>query len=691
MPITRRRFFVTANSATVTAFVCLGIITNSIAAPPKKKSRAPINPRDVPLETVLDSVLSAPEPASRRIAIDEIARRQQQKQVTKTQIKLAVPVIVKALDDISIDVRSAAVGAIEVFGADAKLAASKLIELGSSQDNAGLRRKIIPLLPQVAADSDDVVDFLMAAAKPEQSLANKNLHAQPLPDSIIAIYALARIGRKASKSVPLLTQLMESAAADPKLQGPRFTACCKALGAIGAEDVNAISLLEKYRSRQGFPSTVSTDLVDLHAVEADTALRYIRQSQKHAREPKTAAENANEGAIGDTLLSPSGTPWRIGDLLAYVQKKEIPVEHSVQSIRFYDWRGQWPVDINCGPSRRAILTRVVQLRRDAKKAKRKERVDARLANKEDRNDVGSQNDNKPDEAVAPTEAYWVFSGRAASIHDLKERARKAGAQAKTVQFWRQPDIEAATWTQAVRVTNFHGDEGAAEQYVREFSRLPIGQKLGCAAWNGFAFTGDSERVRQIEETLAEYEGFNRDSSRQPDEQAGISAVKHVLPANPRAPTAYPLDRLMFLDWRNATWRNDVRGGFEVKRVGEDYIIKCNFPDGEGYEHKLIVFRDEEPTKKKLIAEFRLDEGTVMFDFRPRDLSARGERVKAEFRPGDSHSVEMWVDGDGAAKAIVDGKPAEVHHDPTCHGYFAIGVSNRCTLWLSKLRFEETGN
>lgn len=678
MPITRRRFSVTANSVTVTAFACLGINANSIAAPPKKKSRAPINSRDVPLETVLDNVLSAPEPASRRMAIDELARRQQEKQVTKTQIKLAVPVIVKALDDISIDVRSSAIGAIEVLGADAKSAVSKLIELGNSQDNAGLRRRIIALLPQVATDSADVVDFLMVAANPEESLARKNLHAQPLPDSISAIHALAKIGPKESKAVPLLTQLMESAAADLKLQGPRFTACCRALGAIGADDLNAISLLEKYRSRQGFPSTGSADLVDLHAVEADTALRYIRQSQKHAREPTRAAENVNEGAIGDTFLSPSGAPWRIGDLLAYVQKKEIPVEHSVQSIRFYDWRGQWPVDINCGPSRRAILTKVVQLRRDAKKAKRKERVDARLANKEDRIDVGSQNDNKLDEAVAPTEAYWVFSGRAASIHDLKERARKAGARANTAQFWRQTEIEAATWAQAVRVTNFHGDEGAAEQYVREFRRLPVGQKLGCAAWNGFAFTGDSERVRQIEETLAEYEGFTRDRSDEPDEQAGLSAVEHVLPANPRAPTAYPLDRLMFLDWRNAMWRNDVRDGFEVKRVGEGYLIKCNFPDGVGYEHKLIVFRDEEPTKKKFVAEFRLAEGTVMFDFRPRDLSARGERVKAEFRPGDSHSVEMWVDGDGAAKAIIDGKPAEVHHDPACYGYFAIGVSNRCS-------------
>lgn len=163
------------------------------------------------------------------------------------------------------------------------------------------------------------------------------------------------------------------------------------------------------------------------------------------------------------------------------------------------------------------------------------------------------------------------------------------------------------------------------------------------------------------------------------------SVRAVAEPPPPAVELYPLSRLWFLDFVNGTWENDVHDRFEAKQIGNTYSIKCDIP--EGYEQKLIVFHEEEPSRRKLRIKFLLLEGAIYLDFRPKDLTPRGDRIQHEFKAGELYEAEMWIEN-GTARARVNGQAAPVNNDPTCHGYYAMTVSQKCSVRIYELGVED---
>lgn len=180
---------------------------------------------------------------------------------------------------------------------------------------------------------------------------------------------------------------------------------------------------------------------------------------------------------------------------------------------------------------------------------------------------------------------------------------------------------------------------------------------------------------------AEAPAIPREPAQRPAPLAGPLAVRAPMPALPPA-ELYPLRKVWFLDWIGDTWENDVSADFNATRSDRFYLIKCDFADGNDY--KLIVFGEEDATASKLSIRFQLEDGSLFFDIRPKDLSYRGKRGNAAFPFGKETTVELWIQ-DGRPWQTVDGVPAPMDPETVPHGYFAIGVSRRCELRIFDLR------
>ena len=100
---------------------------------------------------------------------------------------------------------------------------------------------------------------------------------------------------------------------------------------------------------------------------------------------------------------------------------------------------------------------------------------------------------------------------------------------------------------------------------------------------------------------------------------------------------------------------------------------------------MILFPNEDVDAKRMFVSFTLEDGKCGFSFRPRSLRAGGAGVSHSFVPGKRYGVEMWLER-GVAKALVNGRPTAIPHEPDMYGYFAIEVSRRCSIVFSALRF-----
>ena len=125
---------------------------------------------------------------------------------------------------------------------------------------------------------------------------------------------------------------------------------------------------------------------------------------------------------------------------------------------------------------------------------------------------------------------------------------------------------------------------------------------------------------------------------------------------------------LFVDWNRKTWATDIRNGFDIREVAQGYRLTCNFTGG--YQHKLILFPKEEVHTKRMFVSFVLADGRCGFSFRPRSLRAGATGVSPDFVPGKRYDVELWLEG-GVAKALVNGRPIAIPHEPDKYGYFAI--------------------
>lgn len=144
--------------------------------------------------------------------------------------------------------------------------------------------------------------------------------------------------------------------------------------------------------------------------------------------------------------------------------------------------------------------------------------------------------------------------------------------------------------------------------------------------------------------------------------------------------------LRAFDWSVDAWRLDITNKIELREVGSDYSIRCNVPTG--YKYKVLVFGDEDPSKKKLAIRFTLTEGELSFDLRPSDLSKRRAGLDFEFERDRPYSVEIWLDENNTSYAMVDGEPAEITSDFLCRERFAMTVSQHCSMLIHELTFAD---
>ncbi|HUY32966.1 MAG TPA: SHD1 domain-containing protein [Pirellulales bacterium] len=146
---------------------------------------------------------------------------------------------------------------------------------------------------------------------------------------------------------------------------------------------------------------------------------------------------------------------------------------------------------------------------------------------------------------------------------------------------------------------------------------------------------------------------------------------------------YPLTDVRFLDWKNKTWENNVRDGFQIDELPQGYYLKCDFAGG--YEQRMIAFPKEDPKRRMLVATFEITSGECEIGIRPANLAPRGARISSVFTSGRTYRVELSIRG-GQAVATINGSAVNVSQDAEGNGIFAIVVSRRCVVAFQELFF-----
>ncbi len=155
---------------------------------------------------------------------------------------------------------------------------------------------------------------------------------------------------------------------------------------------------------------------------------------------------------------------------------------------------------------------------------------------------------------------------------------------------------------------------------------------------------------------------------------------------PDAPRHYfapkTLGNVMFLDYVDNTWKNNIRPWFQIEKLPSGYEVVCNV-DG-GHDEKMILFPSEDVSAKRLVTAFTVERGYCDVSLRPRDLAPRGTRTRLV--AGKRYEVEVWIEK-GTARGTVNGQPMAIkHNDPANYGYYSLLPYRRSSIVLHTLHF-----
>lgn len=150
------------------------------------------------------------------------------------------------------------------------------------------------------------------------------------------------------------------------------------------------------------------------------------------------------------------------------------------------------------------------------------------------------------------------------------------------------------------------------------------------------------------------------------------------------------DNVLFLDYENKSWKNDIRHQFQLRKVSNGYSVKCSSP---GNEHKLIVFPRIDVSNYRMVTSLTIMSGSCGVAFRPHEFLPHGVNVglltaldkEPVFRPGEKYRVELWLER-GRARCRVNGEFVTIRHDPECYGYFTFQISKEASIVVHELKF-----
>ena len=141
--------------------------------------------------------------------------------------------------------------------------------------------------------------------------------------------------------------------------------------------------------------------------------------------------------------------------------------------------------------------------------------------------------------------------------------------------------------------------------------------------------------------------------------------------------------LTFHDWRNKSWKINAKSDFRFTEVKSGFRLTCE--SNSGYKHRLVLFPQENVQKKKLVASFRVEFGSLQIGFRPRNMAPRGLEIQYDFEPGKLYQIQLWLEG-GASRCLVNGKPATIAHSIQDYGYFALIPGRQSSVVFHQLHF-----
>lgn len=233
-------------------------VSNPPVARPKKHKNLPPDFNKLKKQAALEAIKD-PQPHVRRQAALEMA-------VLGADDSDVINALRETLNDPDSNVRDAAVHAIGVIGPGAVDAVPALLNLWKSDRNT--RNTVLFALGRMADKSKPALDFVIRVAR-------ENL----MGGRVLACKTLGEIGETATPAVPLLIEILKSAAKDADRELELFETVTTALGNIG--DQRAISPLQDLLSGKGLRGTYNLERA---RVLIDTAIRRLQRKQGDAEE-----------------------------------------------------------------------------------------------------------------------------------------------------------------------------------------------------------------------------------------------------------------------------------------------------------------------------------------------------------------------------------------------------------------------
>jgi len=213
-------------------------------------------------------------------------------------------------------------------------------------------------------------------------------------------------------------------------------------------------------------------------------------------------------------------------------------------------------------------------------------------------------------------------------------------------------------------------DGLTKERARE--RAAVWYRLACPKLSGLAKSKVETRLQQLEpksppkpQTVA----------KSPPKPQTVASQHYFDPKT--------LGKVMFLDYVDNTWKNDIRPSFHIQKVPSGYGVVCNVDTG--FDEKMILFPDEEVSTKKLVAAFTVARGHCKVSLRPKDLAPKGTTC-TPLAAGKTYGVEVWIEN-GTARGTVNGQPMVIgHNDPGNYGYYSLMLYRRSSIVFHKLHF-----
>ncbi len=203
-------------------------------------------------------------------------------QVKEEDREVAVDALLVSLGkEASGSVRNVAIMALGEIGPIADKAIPSLIQL--YRDGSGSKAELIKALGRIGPDSPIVIEFLIEVVRGGRAGAVRPMGDSKCPTSLRheAIHAIRKIGPKASKSIPVLLDLLAVSATDIDHQSQTFEFTAETLSVVGVADKRVLLVLKRFQQGKGLPAKKKNCQAFENAIlAADSAVKRLQQAEE---------------------------------------------------------------------------------------------------------------------------------------------------------------------------------------------------------------------------------------------------------------------------------------------------------------------------------------------------------------------------------------------------------------------------